>query len=72
MFWGVALTTKGKDDPSYFPITFKKHKEYMTQYVMLSHLRLYDAKRLLSHKSRICTLSDDQFVAVKGALKDLL
>src|SRR5437667_12897222 len=44
IFWGVAMTTKGKEDPHYFPIDFKRRK----QYLMLSHLRLYDTKRLLN------------------------
>jgi mRNA-degrading endonuclease toxin of MazEF toxin-antitoxin module len=68
LFWGVPLTTKIKDNRLYFPIDFKGQK----QCIMLTHLRLYDAKRLQDHHSRMGTLPDEQFNAVKAALKKLL
>ena len=68
IFWGVAMTTQMKDDPHYLEIDIKGCKRC----VMLSHLRLYDSKRLLSHKSKMGKLSPKQFEAVKTALKDLL
>jgi mRNA interferase MazF len=66
IFWGVAMTTKIKDDPHYFPIDFQDRK----QCVMLSHLRLYDSKRLQG--KAIGKLSHKQFEAVRAALKELL
>jgi mRNA-degrading endonuclease toxin of MazEF toxin-antitoxin module len=68
IFWGVAITTKTKADPHYFPIDLKGSKRC----VMLSHLRLYDSKRLISHRSKMGKLSPKQFEAVKRALKELL
>ena len=68
IFWGVPLTTKIKENRFYFPIEFKETKVC----AMLSHLRLYDTKRLTSHKSKMGKLPDNQFEAVKAALKDLL
>ena len=68
LFWGVPLTTKIKSSGLYFPIDFKEQK----QSVMLTHLRLYDAKRLQDDHSRMGTLPEGQFNAVKAALKNLL
>jgi len=68
IFWGVPLTTKIKESKLYFPIEFKEEKIC----AMLSHLRLYDTKRLTSHKSKMGKLPDNQFEAVKAALKELL
>lgn len=65
IFWGVAMTTQIKDDRHYFPIEFRGRK----QCVMLSHLRLYDAKRL---HDPMGTLPHKQFDAVKAALRELL
>lgn len=66
LFWGVALSTKMKEDSHYFPIDFKGEK----QSVMLTHLRLYDSKRL--HSDVIGMLPHKQFEAVKTALSELL
>jgi mRNA-degrading endonuclease toxin of MazEF toxin-antitoxin module len=65
IFFGVPLTTKIKQHPSYFPMRFKDRE----QCVMLSQLRLWDGKRL-THK--MGQLPDDQFEAVKQALRRLL
>ena len=61
----VPLTTKIKPNPYYFPMRFKDRE----QCVMLSQLRLWDGKRL-THK--MGQLPDDQFEAVKQALRRLL
>ena len=65
IFFGVPLTTKIKQNPYYFPMRFKDRE----QCVMLSQLRLWDGKRL-THK--MGQLPDDQFEAVKQALRRLL
>jgi mRNA interferase MazF len=67
-FWGVPLTTKIKESRLYLPIEFKGEKVC----ALLSPLRLYDTKRLTSHKSRMGKLSHNQFNAVKTALKEFL
>jgi mRNA-degrading endonuclease toxin of MazEF toxin-antitoxin module len=54
-----------KQNPYYFPMRFKDRE----QCAMLSQLRLWDGKRL-THK--IGQLPDDQFEAVKEALRRLL
>jgi mRNA interferase MazF len=65
IFWGVAMSTKLKDNQYYFPIEFKGRQEC----IVLSHLRLYDAKRL---NNLMGTLPKDQFDIVKEALKAIL
>ena len=65
IFFGVPLTTKIKQNPYYLPIRFKDR----AQCVMLSQLRLWDGKRL-THK--MGQLPDDEFEAVKQALRRLL
>lgn len=70
LFWGVPLTTQMKDNPYYFPIDFKgKDEVAQARCVMLSHLRLYDSKRLHDMMGK---LSPRQFRAVRAALKALL
>jgi len=66
LFWGVALSTQIKEDKHYFPIDLHGNK----QSIMLSHLRLYDSKRL--HSKPIGKLTSNQFYSVKTALKELL
>ena len=65
IFFGVPLTTKIKQNPYDFPLRFKDRE----QCAMLSQLRLWDGKRL-THK--MGQLPDDQFEAVKQALRRLL
>lgn len=67
-FMGVPLTTKGKPNGYNLPIEFKG----ATSYVMLSQLRLYDTRRIQNQKSLLGTLPEEQFDAVKKALKRLL
>ena len=42
LFWGIPMTSQNKGSEYYIPIQFKNK----TNSVMVSHLRLYDAKRL--------------------------
>jgi mRNA interferase MazF len=70
IFWAVPLTTQIKDNPFYFPIHFtgcNAHKR--EQRAMLSHLRLYDSKRLHDKMGR---LPHDQFDALLEALSGLI
>ena len=70
IFWGVPLTTQVKDNPFYFQLAYKGHeKTERKRCVMLSHLRLYDSKRL---HDKMGWLSPEEFRAVKDALKALL
>ena len=66
IFWGLPLSSKIKKESNYFLITFKG----VQQSIMLSHLRLYDAKRL--HGLSWGRMPDDQFNNIKKALKKLL
>ena len=59
LFWGVPLTTKIKDNPYYTKITFKGKE----QSVMITHLRLMDAKRLYKYMGR---LDESDFSLVKS------
>ena len=65
IFFGVPLTTQIKETPYYFRIHFKGRE----QCVMLSQLRLWDAKRLTDKMGK---LPKEQFQAVKQALKGML
>lgn len=66
LFWGVALSTQIKEDRHYLLINIQGEK----QSVMLSHLRLYDSKRLQG--KAIAKLPHKQFDEVKSAIKKLL
>lgn len=65
IFLGVPLTTQIKENPFYQPIHFKERE----QCAMLSQLRLWSAKRL---RSKLGKLPQDQFEAVRNALRDML
>jgi len=65
LFWGVALTTKIKENPFYFKLDV--HDKPCC--VMLSHLRLYDSKRLHNKMGKV---SPHDFEAIKLQLKSLL
>ena len=65
LFWGVPLTTRIKESPHYYIIDFRSKK----QCVMLTHLRLYDSKRL-THKAG--KIGSGQFRSVRNALADRL
>ena len=70
LFWGVPLTTQQKENPYYLQIDFAGGKKIpSSQYVMLSHLRLYDSRRLHDKMGR---LAPEQFKRVRTALKSLL
>lgn len=65
IFWGIAMTTKIKDNQYYFPIDFQGRRGC----IVLSHLRLYDAKRL---NNLMGTLPVKQFEDVKTALRGII
>ncbi|WP_375493332.1 type II toxin-antitoxin system PemK/MazF family toxin [uncultured Nostoc sp.] len=66
IFWGLPLTSSTKKKNNYFLVDFKGKQ----QSVMLSHLRLYDAKRL--HGLSWGRLPEAQFKSIKKALSKLL
>jgi len=68
LFWGVPLTSAVKSEKQYFPIMFN-NKE---QSLMLSQLRVFDAKRIFSHRDCMGKILRKELVAVKSALKELL
>ncbi|MEZ4614427.1 MAG: type II toxin-antitoxin system PemK/MazF family toxin [Caldilineaceae bacterium] len=70
LFWGVPLTTRTKENPYYLPIDFTGSEQlHRSQCVMLSHLRLYDSKRLHDKMGR---LPHEQFERVRKALRAML
>jgi len=70
IFWGVPLTTKVKENPFYFKLDFQGNEKIArTRCAMLSHLRLYDGKRLHDKMGKI---SREEFDPIKVALKALL
>lgn len=62
LFWGLPFSTKNKDNPYYLQINFQKQ----VQSAMISHLRLYDGKRL---NSRMGKLSEDEFKKIIEAVQ---
>ena len=73
IFWGVPLTTKIKENPHYYkidiPTKIGDKEQLVTQCIMLSHLRLWDSKRL-THK--MSQLSMKQFNDIRESLKYLI
>lgn len=70
LFWGVPLTTQVKDNPYYFLLDYQgKDGNPRKRCVMLSHLRLYDSKRLHDKMGR---LSHQDFENVRDALRNLI
>ncbi len=65
LFWGITLTTKIKDNPYYIKFSFKD----MDQSAMITHLRLFDSKRLCNKLSQL-NLSD--FIRIKDSIKNCL
>ena len=65
LFWGVPLTTKIKDNPYYHRFLFNEK----AQCAMITHLRLYDSKRM-THK--MGQLSKNQFKPIIQSLLTLL
>jgi mRNA interferase MazF len=65
IFWGVPLTTQIKDRLHYHRVHFKG----VEQCVMLSQMRLWEARRL---RSEMGQLPEDQFEGIREALKALL
>ncbi len=64
LFLGLPLSTRGPG-PYRHPFTFKNR----TQYALLSHLRLYDARRF---QSRLGELPEDTFDELKKVVRELL
>ncbi len=65
IFWGLPLTTQVKEKSYYHKITFK-HKE---QCVMISQLRLWDAKRLTA---RMGKLPSEQFEKIRAVVSEII
>jgi mRNA interferase MazF len=65
LFWGIPLSTKMKDNPYYHRFTF----DGKPQAAMLTHLRLYDSKRM-THK--MGQLPKGQFRPIVHAISDVL
>jgi mRNA interferase MazF len=65
LFWGLPLTTKNKENLYYVQINFKEK----TQSVMISHLRLFDKKRL---NKKIGRVGSDDFNIIKEKIINLL
>lgn len=65
IFWAVPLSTQLKDIDYYHKITFNE----LEQSALLSHLRLFDTKRL---KSRMGLLDEEYFAAIKEKLREFL
>ena len=70
-FWGVPLTSQYKNSPYYYPIHFTDGRNLAENksYAMISQLRFYDVRRL---GKQIATLTDEQFLNIKNAIKDLI
>ena len=65
LFWGLPLSTKIKESPHYYSINFKGNE----QSVMLTHLRLYDSKRI-THK--MGKLTPQQFSLLQQEVSDIV
>ncbi len=65
LFYGIPLTTKGKDNKFYhkFEICDKEN------YAILSQMRLFDKKRI---HDRLGKIKSDEFNVVRQKLKELL
>ena len=65
IFWGLPLTTQIKEKRYYHKIKFKDNE----QCVMISQLRLWDARRLTTRMGKIPT---DQFDEIRKIISDLI
>ena len=65
LFWGIPLSSKIKDNPYYLQISFKD----TVNSAMISHLRLYDGKRL---NVRLCRLGRMEYVKVIKVVENLI
>ena len=65
IFWGLPLTTQIKDKSYYHKIIFKEKE----QCIMISQLRLWDAKRLTTKMGR---LSHPQFDNLRRIVSNLI
>lgn len=65
IFWGVPLTTQIKNNPYYYQIHFKGRE----QCVMLSQLRIWEARRLTDKMGQLAT---DHFKEILKELRKIL
>ncbi|MBC7982199.1 type II toxin-antitoxin system PemK/MazF family toxin [Candidatus Parcubacteria bacterium] len=65
LFWGIPLSTKNKDNIYYVQVKFKDNMSS----VLISHLRLYDVKRLIF---RIGKLHKSEFNKIIGSIINLI
>ncbi len=65
LFWGIPLSSKLKDNSYYLQINFKDS----VNSIMVSHLRLYDAKRL---NMRMGRLSKNEYAKVVQTIINLI
>ena len=65
LFLAAPLTTKIKNNPFYYKINFKN----TDQCVMITHLRLYDSRRL---HDKMGYLSTDQFEDLKESIANMI
>ena len=49
LFWGITMSTKNKENMYYIMVSFHDKN----QSVMISHLRLYDVKRLIKRMGKM-------------------
>ena len=68
LFWGIPLTSTLKTGKQYFPIILNEKK----QTLMLSQMRIFDARRIFSHRDCIWKISRKELALVKITLKELL
>jgi mRNA interferase MazF len=65
LFWGIPMSTKNKENKYYVQVNFKDN----ISSIMISHLRLYDVKRLIV---RIGTLHKVEYDKVINNIINLL
>ena len=67
LFWWIAITTKNKEGKYYHGFELQHNK--WKRIAILSQIRLYDTKRLLS---KIGMISDQDFFEIRKKLTELL
>ena len=67
LFWWIAITTKNKEGKYYYGFELQHNK--WKRIAILSQIRLYDTKRLLS---KIGMISDQDFFEIRKKLTELL
>lgn len=70
MFWGVPMTTVEKSGQYYYKLEHVNDKGVRrTSYLMLSHLRTYDSRRLMQKYGMV---DENSFKKIKAKVCDLL